>query len=126
VIVVSDASPLIALLSVDQIDLLQQMFGTIIIPPAVCEEVFGSPAGKQVSLPEFIHVESPAADTPIRFLKMNLHAGESEAIALALDRESDAIILDDKLARETADRLGLRVIGTLGVLILAKERDLYT
>jgi predicted nucleic acid-binding protein len=57
---------------------------------------------------------------------MNLHAGESEAIALALDRQCDAIVLDDKLARETADRLGLRVIGTLGILILAKEKGLLS
>jgi uncharacterized protein len=57
---------------------------------------------------------------------MNLHAGESEAITLALERRCDAIILDDKMARETAGRLGLRVIGTLGLLILAKEKGVVS
>lgn len=124
-IVVCDASPLIALLAVDRIDLLERLFGSVIIPPAVCEEVFGSTEGRQqLPCPAFVTVAVLAADTPARFLKMNLHAGESEAISLALERNSDLIVLDDKMARETAERLGLRVVGTLGLLMLAKERGL--
>lgn len=121
-IVVSDSSPLIALLSVDRIELLERLFGSVIIPPAVHDEVFGSHAGRTVPSPEFIRVEPVPAETAVRFLKMSLHAGESEAIALALEKGNGRIILDDKQARETADRLGLHVIGTVGVLILAKEK----
>jgi hypothetical protein len=123
VIVVSDASPLIALQAVDRLDLLQQLFGTVLIPPAVHDEVFGTAAGTPLSLPSFINVEHPAA-TAVRFLEMGLHRGESEAIALALDKGIPRIILDDKQARETAARLGLSVIGTLGLLMLAKEKGL--
>ena len=121
-IVVSDSSPLIALSSVDRLDLIQLIFDTVIIPVSVRDEVMGTAAKIAVELPSFIRVEPVAAEVPVRFLKLNLHAGESEAIALALERGIQGIILDDKQARETADELGLKVIGTLGLLILAKRK----
>ena len=121
-IVVSDSSPLIALSSVDRLDLMQRLFDTVIIPVSVRDEVMGTAAKIAEELPTFIHVESVVAELPVRFLKMNLHAGESEAIALALERGIQGIILDDKLAREIAAELGLKVIGTLGLLILAKRK----
>jgi hypothetical protein len=120
VIVVSDSSPLIALLSVDRIALLERLFSAVLIPPAVQDEVFGS--GRTTAIPDFIRIESPNSETSVRFLMMSLHPGESEAITLALEKRVNRIVLDDKQARETADRLGLRVIGTLGVLMLAKEK----
>jgi predicted nucleic acid-binding protein len=122
VIVVSDASPLIALSSVDRLDLLQRLFDTVVIPVSVRDEVMGAAAKISVELPSFIRVEPVAAELPVRFLKLNLHAGESEAIALALERGIQGIILDDKQAREIANELGLKVIGTLGLLILAKRK----
>ena len=125
-IVVSDSSPLIALSAVDRLDLLQILFDTVIIPVSVRDEVMGMAAKITVELPSFIHVEPVAAELPVRFLKLNLHAGESEAIALALERGIKGIILDDKQAREIADELGLKVIGTLGLLILAKRKGLLS
>lgn len=121
-IIVSNSSPLIALLSIDKIDILERLFGKILIPPAVHNEVFGSSAGQTAVLPDFINPVTLPSETASRFLAMSLHQGESEAIALAIDKGADGIILDDKQARETAARLGLRVIGTLGILILAKEK----
>jgi len=123
-IVVSDSSPLIAFLSVDRIDLLTKLFDTVLIPPAVYDEVFG--VSRISEIPDFIRIENPISETSVRFLSMSLHPGESEAIALALEKHVNRIILDDKLARKTADRLGLSVIGTLGVLMLAKEKAFLT
>lgn len=125
-IVVSDSSPLIALLAVDRVELFKRLFGTILIPPAVHDEVFSSQPGRSVVLPDFIRVGSSPSATSVSFLEMNLHLGESQAIALALEQGIDKIILDDKQARQSACRLGLRVIGTLGLLILAKEKGLIT
>jgi uncharacterized protein len=122
VIVVSDASPLIALSSVDRLDLMQLLFDTVIIPVSVRDEIMGAAAKITVNLPSFIRVEPVAAELPVRFLKLNLHAGESEAISLALERDIQGIILDDKQAREIAAELGLKVIGTLGLLILARRK----
>lgn len=121
-IVVSDASPLIALSSVDRLDLLQLLFDKVIIPVVVRDEVKGEASKTTGELPSFICVESVAAELPVRFLRLTLHAGESEAIALALERGIQGIILDDKHAREIAADLGLKVIGTLGVLLLAKRK----
>ena len=121
-IVVSDSSPLIALSSVDRLDLMQSLFDTIIIPVAVRDEVMVTAAKNAMKLPPFIRVEPVAAELPVRFLKMNLHPGESESIALALERGAHGIILDDKQAREIAAELGIKVIGTLGLLILAKRK----
>lgn len=104
-IVVSDASPLIALSSVDRLDLMQLLFDTVTIPVSVRDEVMGSAAKIVVELPSFIRVEPVAAELPVRFLKLNLHAGESEAIALALERNIQGIILHDKEAREIAAEL---------------------
>ena len=120
-IAVCDASPLIAFSSVDKLYILQQLFDSVIIPFAVRDEVFSS-AKSQIPLPDFIVVKPLVSETSARFLNMNLHAGESEAIALALELGVERIILDDKQAREVADRLGLKVIGTLGLLILAKKK----
>jgi uncharacterized protein len=122
VIVASDSSPLIAFSSVDHLDLMQLLFDTVIIPVSVRDEVMGTAAKIAGELPSFIRVEPVAAELPVRFLKLNLHAGESEAIALALERGIQGIILDDKQAREIAAELGLKVIGTLGLLILAKRK----
>lgn len=123
-IVVSDSSPLIALSCVDRLDLIELLFGTILVPVAVRDEVMGEAVKIATELPPFIRVESCAAELPIRFLKLHLHSGESEAISLALERGAQGIILDDKQAREIAAELGLKVIGTLGLLILAKQKGL--
>ena len=123
--IVSDSSPLIALSSVDRLDLMQHLFDTVIIPFAVRDEVLGT-AAKGAGFPSFIQIKPVVAELPVRFLKMNLHAGESEAIAIALEWGVQGIILDDKPAREIAAGLGLKVIGTLGLLILAKQKGFLT
>ncbi len=121
-IVVSDASPIIALSSVDHLDLMRLLFDSVIIPVSVHDEVTASVMKITVELPPFFRIVTVASDLSVRFLKLNLHAGESEAIALALERNIQGIILDDKQAREIAAELGLKVIGTLGLLILAKRK----
>jgi hypothetical protein len=101
-VIVSDSSPLIALSSVDRLDLMQHLFDTVIVPFAVRDEVLGTAAKAVGGFPPFIHIEPVVAELPVRFLKMNLHAGESEAIAIALEQCVQGIILDDKPAREIA------------------------
>jgi len=57
----------------------------------VRDEIIGSATKVAVELPSFIRVDPVAAELPVRFLKLNLHAGESEAVALALERVSEAL-----------------------------------
>lgn len=54
----------------------------------------------------------------------HLHAGERDAISLALHTKADAVIIDERRGREAAEKRGLKVIGTLGVLAAAHERGL--
>ena len=117
--VVSNSSPLIALEQIGQLDLLQSLFIEIVIPDQVAVETVASVQARSwirkqsLSLPLLPAVERPG-----------LGPGEREAICLAIEVKADAIVLDDDPARKLATELGLRVIGTAGVLILAKERQL--
>jgi predicted nucleic acid-binding protein len=118
VTVVADTSPVIALAQIGQLSLLRALFSNVFVPPAVRAEI------RSVTQPDWIE-ERPLADAvDPRVLVATLHAGEREAIALALEVGASHILLDDLAARALAERLGLSVLGTLGILLLAKQRGL--
>jgi predicted nucleic acid-binding protein len=124
--VVSDTSPLCYLAWIEQLDLLPALFGEIIIPPAVLEEL------KAEGAPAFVRqrfqnpldwlkvqaVESPQDESLLR-----LHPGEREAILLAELLRADLVLLDDRDARRIASARGLRLTGLLGVLGEAASRQ---
>jgi hypothetical protein len=60
----------------------------------------------------------------VKVLNAHLGLGESEVIALSLEKDLDRVILDDKQARKIAGNMDLKVIGTVGVLLLAKLKTL--
>jgi len=115
--VIANTSPLIALDRIGRVDLLRALFGTIVRPQSVLDELM---AGREAyGLSETLHaapwiVTEP--DPPEVSLRKELGAGETAAIALALHRGADLVILDDLQARLVAQDLGLRITGTLGVL----------
>jgi predicted nucleic acid-binding protein len=115
---ISNASPLIALHQIDCLTLLPRLFARVIIPPAVRREIspsMGRPTWiAERSLQQPIDPRVPGA----------LGAGEREAISLALEIGVSRIVLDDMRARRRAESLGLEVIGTLGILVLAKRQRL--
>ena len=115
--VVSNSSPLIALGQIGQLELLHQLFQEILIPPAVAREAATSVEGQ-----EWIHVHSLAAPMLPEAMRPGLGEGEREALSLAAEIRANAVIVDDDAARRIGLRLGLPVIGTAGVLLLAKER----
>ncbi len=114
---VIDTSTLIALSSIGKLDLLRKIFTLILVPRAVVEE-YGEP------LPKWIKVLDVKNKQLVRVLLEYLHRGEAEAIALAIEADADIVVLDDKKARSIARRLGLKIIGTMGILILAKKQKL--
>lgn len=116
-VVVSDASPLIALHRIDHIALLEALFGTVAIPPAVKVEV--TPG---VPLPGWVEERSLAQPSSAQVLRAVLDAGESEAIALALELSASRLLIDERAGRRLAQGLGLVVTGTLGVLYMAKRQ----
>lgn len=115
--VVADSSPLIALVRVEQLSLLEKLFGEVLVPPAVAREV-------GLSLPGFLIERALARPIPAAILRASLDPGESEAISLAVELRAERVILDDRPARRLAKVLGLPVIGVLGILLAAKEKAL--
>lgn len=110
--VVCNTSPLIALSDIGYLDLLRAVYGRIIIPSEVRREALTVPV-----LPDWIDVRDPQR-VPRGW---NLDPGEMHAIALALELGARVIVLDDRSARAVAEQSGLSVIGTVGVILLARH-----
>lgn len=119
--VVCNSSPLIGLEQIGLLDLLRQLFGTLRVPPAVALEVAPS-----VILPAWVHQQALTQAVGPAILGARLGAGESEAISLALESSARLVILDDRPARRLAQALGLPLIGTVGLLLAAKQHGLLT
>jgi hypothetical protein len=100
------------------------------IPRVVYEEVVvqgvGKPGADEIRDAAWIETHEVADRDVVARFRAILDAGESEAIALAKEIEADLIILDDEEARNTALAEGLRVVGLLAFLILAKERGMIS
>jgi predicted nucleic acid-binding protein len=128
VIIVSDASPIICLSAVDHLDLLRQLYGQVWIPESVREEISrpGShqPGVAELQAASWILSKSARNEVLVRALEGELDQGEAEAIALAVELEAELLLIDERRGRKVASRLGVRPIGTLGVLIEAKQKDL--
>ncbi len=115
--VVSNSSPLIALAQIGYLDLLELLFGRVLVPPGVALEVAPS-----VVLPEWIEQRALTQTIGTVILGASLGLGESEAISLALETKARLLILDDRPARRLAQALRLPLIGTLGILLTAKRK----
>jgi predicted nucleic acid-binding protein len=126
-IVIADTSPLNYLVLIDRADLLPQLFGHVLIPPAVFNELKQPEASERVRdwvahAPSWLQVRSlhsrpdPSLD--------HLDSGEREAIALAEEVKADQLLIDEADARREAARRNLPYMGTLGVLRVAARLDL--
>ncbi len=116
-IVVSDTSAITTLLQIGRSEILERLFGEVLIPDAVERELLRFHS----RIPEFIRVQSVRDATGVEVLSEALHAGEAEAIVLAGEVRAEYLLVDEKRARATAEARGLKVIGLLGVLLLARK-----
>jgi predicted nucleic acid-binding protein len=128
-VLVVNASPLILLARIDRLDLLASLAKLLVVPEAVIREIqAGSDrdgsAGKVENLPSILRVEDlPVAD---RIRLWDLGAGESQVLAHALERPGAEVVLDDLAARRCARSLGLSMIGTLGIVVLCRDRGVIS
>ncbi len=120
-IVLSDASVPINLARISQIDLLRAIYGEVLVPDAVWREVM---AHTQAPLPAWLQVRSVANRALVIELNEGLDAGESEAIALAVETDADWLLIDERLGRKAAAQRGVKITGLLGVLVTAKHQCL--
>lgn len=121
--VISDTSPLQYLHQTDCLELLPALYGTILVPEAVIDELAAGRA-HGVSLPDPHDLDwikiLPAPHRNILPLAVDLGRGEREVLSLATEQPNALALLDDALARHFARHLNVRVTGTLGVLLKAK------
>jgi predicted nucleic acid-binding protein len=115
--VVTDSACLIGLERIGRLDVLPALFDPIIIPPEIQREFGGSL--------DWLQVKVPNNQALINALKLVVDDGEAEAIALAYEHHN-LLILDDRQARSVAQRLTVPIIGTIGVLLLAKQAGILT
>ena len=119
--VIANTTPLIALANIDRLELLRELYGTIIVPQAVIDEIIREPAKQRVRNAAWIKVEAIRDPSQKDIFRARLHAGEVEVIILAREQKADLVIIDDDAAKKTAKFLGLNVTGTLGILLKAKR-----
>ncbi|MFV0606949.1 MAG: hypothetical protein ACK5NK_14035 [Niabella sp.] len=120
--IVSNTTPIISLLKIGKFEVLKEMYDEIIIPEGVYEEVeVGKNKGfyTDLSALSWIKIEKIQNQKSLSYF-LDLDNGEAEAIVLATEKEADLIILDEAMGRFYAKHAGLRVTGTIGILIKAK------
>lgn len=127
--VVSNTTPLIGLASIGRFDLLRQFFGELFIPKAVYDEVVVSGreeggAKREVSAADWIKVVLVADQLAVEVLLDDLDRGEAEVIVLAREINADWSLMDEKKGRRKLAQLGMKKIGTIGILLGAKQAGL--
>ena len=125
--VICNTSVLQYLYQIDLLDLLPALFGQVQIPRAVAAEL-DEGKRRNVSLPTLEDLSwvtiQPVRDRTLLPLVTSLGDGEKEVLALGLEATDALLVLDDRNARRCATAADLEITGTLGILILAKERGL--
>ena len=126
-IVVADTTPINYLILIEEIDVLPKLYGRVVIPRTVSEELMRLRAALKVQEwikqpPDWLEILVPTVVVDAKLAKLD--AGEREAIVLAEELSADQLIVDELLGRREAERRNLPVIGTVGVLREAAEMGL--
>lgn len=128
---VADAGPLIHLSWLGRLDLLPALFEEVLVPPAVEDEVLragphvpGVAALREAFGSGWLKPQAVSDPGPVATLRARLDAGESEAIVLMREGRAQVLLLDERRARATAQQEGLPVVGTIGILRMARDQDL--
>lgn len=126
-IIVSDTSPLCYLLLIDYIDILPQLYESVLIPQAVANELSDRNAPELIQNwiakpPTWLQIKSINLQTDSIFQKLDI--GEQEAILLAEQYKINLLLIDERAARRVAQQRNLNVVGLLGVLGSAASKEL--
>lgn len=127
-IVVSNTSPILNLLHIGKLDILQRLFAEVIIPEEVRYELLEKgPYPKDAALirkARWLRTEKVENNDLLTALKADLDDGEAAAIALAIEKNADLLLIDEKAGRALAAQFDVEMAGVLGVLVIAKRKKL--
>jgi predicted nucleic acid-binding protein len=115
--IISDTSCFIVLSKIGELEILQQLFNNIITTPEIADE-FGE------TLPEWVEIVCVKDKDKQQLLEVQVDKGEASAMALALEIDDTLLIIDDYKARKLAKTLKIAYTGTIGILIIAKQRGI--
>ncbi len=131
-IVISDTTPIISFLKINHLDLLEKLFGSVQIPKGVFAELTENLRFKKeaaiVKDSNFIEVIDEIDENYVSLLRRStgLDLGESEAIYLSDNKKADLLLMDEVRGREVAARMGIKIMGTIGVLASAYSDNLIS
>ena len=125
-IVIADAGPIISLALIDKLEILTELFDEVKIPTAVWQEVT-----QDESRPFVTKIKSYFNDKVCEIKSFNeltfiMDYGESESVILYRELSANFLLIDDKKARDIAENMGIRCIGTLGLLSAAKDKSILS
>ena len=123
--IICNATPLIAFARIQRLDILRETVGELVIPEGVAHELHGYRGGHYgeiiLSNEPWITVRKVQAPAQIQLLLPVLDQGEAEVITLALEQNADLVLIDELTGRKVAQSLRLQVVGSVGILIRAKQ-----
>lgn len=129
-IAVVNTSPIIYLSSINQLSLFKKLFNEVYIPNAVKQEVLSggrdSFGVKEIKTEKWLKTKKIRNKLAKEYLLTEIDDGEAEVIILAEELKAGTIIMDDKLGRKVAKLRGIKVVGTLRILVAAKKKGLIT
>jgi uncharacterized protein len=130
-IIVANTTPLIGLASIQRFDLLQKLFSELHIAQAVYDEavITGREEGgakHEVSTSTWIKTVSVQDRLAVQVLLDEMDLGEAETIVLASELRADWVLMDEKKGRRKLTELGIKKVGTLGILLKAKQTGLLS
>lgn len=130
--IISDTTPIISLIKINRLDLLEKLFEEVLIPEAVYRELttnalFENEA-KIVKTSSFLKTSSVQNRKSLQLLQAvsGLDDGESEAIILADELKSDVLIMDERKGRKVAEKLGIKITSTVGVLLQSYSENMIS
>lgn len=128
--IISNASPLIGLARIEKLDILRKLWSEIVIPEAVYRETVIRGSGKhgadiiEDACREWIQVVSVKNRSEVEALQAMLDEGEAEVVTLGQEMDADLVLLDNREPRMFARTVNLKVIGTIGIIIMAWQKGL--
>ncbi len=126
--IVSNTTPILSLLKIDKLALLKDLYGKIIIPLAVFQEIEkgkNKPYYKDISQFDWIEIKK-IQDSNSRDYLFDLDDGEAEVLILAKEINADLVLLDEIIGRRYAKQLKINLTGTIGILLRAKQVGLIS